>query len=110
HTPSGGEVTLGLSVKGGGIKLFVADTGIGIPSDEKDRIFDRFYQIDRSRSNKGRGLGLSICKSVVEAHFGTIQVESTLGRGSRFTVSFSSSLLGPLPLVKTEEVERSSSY
>ncbi len=110
HTPSGGEVTLGLSVKGGGIELFVADTGIGIPSDEKDRIFDRFYQIDRSRSNKGRGLGLSICKSVVEAHFGTIQVESTLGRGSRFTVSFSSSLLGPLPLVKTEEVERISSY
>jgi len=68
----------------------VADTGCGIPENEIHRIFDRFYQVDKSRSSQGSGLGLSICKWIVEAHQGSILVESAAGQGSRFIVSLPS--------------------
>jgi len=68
--------------------LCVHDTGIGIPADHLPRLFRRFYRVDRARSREsgGSGLGLAICKSVVEAHGGTISVQSTPGEGSRFVV------------------------
>jgi heavy metal sensor kinase len=90
-TPKGGEVTLSLEKGSGRIELSVTDTGCGIPEDEIPHIFERFYQVDRSRSSQGSGLGLSICKWIVEAHKGQIAVESTVGQGSRFTVSFPAS-------------------
>lgn len=70
------------------VRLSVADSGIGIPNDEVKRIFERFYRVDKSRSRPagGTGLGLPIVKEVVERMGGTVTVESTLGRGSKFTV------------------------
>ena len=66
----------------------VSDTGIGIPENELDRIFDRFYRVDkmRSRETGGTGLGLAITRSVVLMHHGLIRVESTEGEGTVFTV------------------------
>ncbi len=87
YTPAGGELQLMLERDEGRIKLSVSDTGPGIPEHEIPRIFDRFYQVDKSRSSQGSGLGLSICKSIAQAHQGKITVDSTVGQGSRFTVS-----------------------
>jgi heavy metal sensor kinase len=92
YTSAGGEVKLILERDGGWIKLSVSDTGTGIPEHEIPYIFDRFYQVDRSRSSQGSGLGLSICKWIAEAHQGKITVGSAVGLGSRFTVSLPSKI------------------
>src|SRR3989304_8545377 len=88
YTLEGGEVTLSLEREDGQIKISVADTGYGIPENEIPRIFDRFYQVDKSRSSQGSGLGLSICKWIVEAHQGSILGGSAAGQGSRGFVFF----------------------
>jgi signal transduction histidine kinase len=87
YTPAGGEVTLSLEKDASQIKVSVSDTGPGIPENEIPRIFDRFYQVDRSRASQGSGLGLSICKWIAQAHQGEIKVDSSVGHGSRFMVS-----------------------
>ncbi len=87
-TPSRGEVALSVSRQGNSAQLAVSDTGIGIPEKDLPRIFERFYQADRSRSGQGSGLGLSICKWIVEAHGATIRVHSAVGQGTRFVVKF----------------------
>ncbi len=68
----------------------VEDTGIGIPSADLPRLFERFYRVDKARSSEtgGTGLGLSIVKHVMESHGGSVRVESEHGRGSRFTLLF----------------------
>ncbi|MFB3825456.1 MAG: ATP-binding protein [Bryobacteraceae bacterium] len=85
----GGEVRVDvLRAADGGAHIAVADTGIGIPSEDLPRIFERFYRVDKARSREvgGTGLGLSIVKHVIERMRGTLQVESRLGEGSVFTV------------------------
>jgi signal transduction histidine kinase len=87
-TPAGGQVTLRLTGDDRDVTLVVEDTGIGIPEEALDKIFERFYQVDSSlvRRYGGTGLGLAICKSIVEWHGGRVTAESTPERGSRFTV------------------------
>jgi two-component system phosphate regulon sensor histidine kinase PhoR len=89
YTPPPGKICVRAAVEGGAVVLCVEDTGIGIPSTDQQRIFERFYRVDvgRSRELGGTGLGLSIAKHIVEAHQGRLWVESELGRGSRFFVS-----------------------
>jgi two-component system, OmpR family, sensor kinase len=86
YTPEGGEVRIVYAREPERAVISVTDTGCGIPESDFDRIFDRFYQVDQSRAAQGSGLGLSICKWIVEAHGGSISVESRPGRGSRFQV------------------------
>ena len=94
-----GEASLTATVAGDGkVSIAVSDTGSGIPSSELPRIFERFYRVDRARSRAvgGTGLGLSIVKHVIERMNGTLRVESTVGRGSTFTI-----LLPPLHETET---------
>ena len=70
----------------GEVIVAVADSGGGIPAEDLPRIFERFYRVDKARSGKGYGLGLAITKDIVQAHGGSIRVESALGSGTRFTV------------------------
>ena len=89
YTPEGGTITLSLNLRPDGwVRVCVADTGIGISSENLPHIFDRFWRVDRARTRKagGSGLGLSIAKSIAEAHGGTLEVESELGKGSTFEV------------------------
>lgn len=88
YSRPGGKVTLALARDGATARLSVTDQGIGIPAEAQARIFDRFYRADdaRAHAKKGTGLGLSICKWIVEAHHGRIEVQSTVGQGSKFTV------------------------
>ena len=69
--------------------ISVEDTGVGIPQDSLDKIYDRFYRVDKSRSREvgGTGLGLSITKSIILQHHGAIDVQSILGEGTKFTVT-----------------------
>ena len=87
YTPAGGRVGVEVRKSGDTAQLVVLDSGAGIPSDELPRIFDRLFRGDRSRAERGLGLGLSLVKAVVEAHGGTVAVESVVGQGSRFTVT-----------------------
>jgi two-component system phosphate regulon sensor histidine kinase PhoR len=88
YTYRKGAVTVVLRKDGDAAKIYVSDTGIGIPEDEITYIFDRFYQVAKSRSaDRGFGLGLASAKSIVDAHKGTIAVESQYGKGSTFIVS-----------------------
>jgi signal transduction histidine kinase len=81
-----GPVWLGSSVDNGTVRLWVRDAGIGIPIDEQAAIFERFRRGANASRARGSGLGLSIVKAIAEAHRGRVEVESTLGRGARFTV------------------------
>ncbi len=87
HTKKGG-ITIKASVEGEKVKIEVSDTGVGIPKEHHERIFDRFYTVDKSHSRKmgGTGLGLSIVKHVVMLHKGEIEIESEPGQGTKFTI------------------------
>jgi len=88
YSPKGARVGIGVSNVDGIVEIAVTDQGIGIPEDELDRVFERFFRIDqaRSRHTGGTGLGLSIVKHVVQNHGGDIRVWSRLGNGSTFTI------------------------
>ena len=87
YNKSEGEVRVNLAAQNGLAVLTVADTGQGISPEDLPRLFERFYRADKSRTGAGNsGLGLSICKAIVEAHGGTIEVTSEVGSGTKFTV------------------------
>ena len=90
YTPPGGEVHLSAREADKSLVITITDTGLGIPKEHLSRIFERFYRVDRDRSRElgGTGLGLSIVKHIVEAHRGTVEAQSELGRGSTFTLTF----------------------
>ena len=89
YTLQGGFIKIELFKSDLNYKILITDTGIGIPKDEHAKIFDRFYRVDKARSRKygGSGLGLSIVKMIVNAHKGQIEVDSTPGKGSSFTIT-----------------------
>ena len=89
HTTEGGRIDVSVAESDETVSVTVADTGEGIPSEDLPHVFDRLYRADpsRTRSTGGAGLGLTIAKQLIEAHGGTIRVESTEGEGSRFTLA-----------------------
>jgi two-component system OmpR family sensor kinase len=87
YTPSNGKVLVRIHKNKNFAKIRVSDTGIGIPENELHLVFDRFYQVEKSRSGLGFGLGLSIVRSILDAHHGRVEVESRQGQGTTFTIS-----------------------
>ena len=90
YTPAGGSVLLRTEALHGTVRLTVEDTGIGIPPEHRDRVFERFYRVDKSRSKEvgGTGLGLSIVKHAVRLHKAQLELKSAPGKGSAFIVTF----------------------
>lgn len=88
YTPPGGNITVATGQQEQYVYIKVSDTGIGIPEKDLPYVFDRFYRVDKARSRQmgGTGLGLAIAKEIIEAHSGTISVDSTYKSGSTFTV------------------------
>jgi signal transduction histidine kinase len=94
-TPEGGSVSISLKRDGSWAELAVSDTGVGIAPDEQAAIFRRFYRVDKSRSTRGSGLGLSISAWIAQSHGGSIGVNSKPGKGSTFSVR--------LPIIPTTQ-------
>ena len=88
YSPEGGRVELRVRSENGSCLIEVADEGLGIPADERERIFEKFYRLDPQQTQGvgGSGLGLYICRELVERMNGRLRVESEPGKGSRFTV------------------------
>lgn len=86
YTPAGGRVEVSVAIEGADAVLTVTDTGPGVPLPEQPRIWERLYRGDKSRSEAGLGLGLSVVRAVVLAHGGTVQVENAASGGARFTI------------------------
>ena len=86
YTHPKGKITINIHKDNNLARVKVSDTGIGIPENELHLVFDRFYQVEKSRSGSGFGLGLSIVRSILDAHHGRIEVESRQGQGTTFTI------------------------
>jgi signal transduction histidine kinase len=97
-TPAGGHISLSARVLEHEVRVVVEDSGVGIPPDQLEKIFSRFYRLENKSSKHGvhLGLGLSICQQIVEGHNGKIWVESEVGKGSRFNFT--------IPLVQREQL------
>jgi len=96
-TPEGGRITMEAEERGDQVVLKISDTGIGIPGEEIQRLGERFYRVDKTRSRElgGTGLGLSIVKHLMLAHGGRMEIESQPGRGTTVSLYF--------PLKKTAQ-------
>ena len=86
YTPPGGRVEVSVFGDGPWAVLRISDTGVGIAPEDRGRVWDRLFRGDRSRGERGLGLGLSLVKAVVEAHGGEVRLESQVGVGSTFEV------------------------
>ena len=109
HTPPGGRVRVGVAASGNEVRLSVADSGPGIPTESLPHVFDRFFREDpaRARARSGAGLGLAICREIVEAHGGRIWVESRTGEGCMFTLLLPTHGGSPLQAVPPARAARS---
>jgi signal transduction histidine kinase len=92
HSPDGGTVSVGLRHESGRFRITVTDQGPGVPDAQRERVFDRFFRIDKSRSRAqrqsgGAGLGLAIARWIAEAHGGTLTLQSSGAQGSCFEIS-----------------------
>jgi two-component system, OmpR family, sensor histidine kinase VicK len=89
YSPEGGKIIFETIIKRKQLIIKISDEGVGIPADQVDRIFDRFYRVDKARSRKlgGTGLGLAIAKEMVQAHNGEIRAESTEGKGTTIIIT-----------------------
>jgi len=87
YSPSGGKVTISGQKSGDHVSVTVSDQGLGIPIAEMEHLFQKFHRVEKGRARKiqGTGLGLYICKAIIEAHGGTLEAASQLGKGSQFT-------------------------
>jgi len=99
-TPKGGVVTLSLRWERTVARIEVADTGVGIPREEQEAIFQRFYRVEEARSKRGSGLGLAICSWIVSVHSGSIEVRSEPGKGSTFTVRLPIATAGQVSAIR----------
>lgn len=106
YSDDGGEVRVSATTNGSVVRVVVSDSGIGIPARDLDRIFERFYRVDRARSREtgGTGLGLAIVRHVASNHGGEVSVRSQEGAGSTFTLQLPA---GPGPVAMTSHVEAS---
>ncbi|WP_051914759.1 sensor histidine kinase [Thermorudis peleae] len=101
-TPAGGQVTVRVARDGDAVLVTVSDTGPGIPPEDLDRVFERFYKSDRARSSSGSGLGLAIVKHLVQLHGGTVWAENAPGGGAQVTVRLPISLPTPPDVTRRE--------
>jgi signal transduction histidine kinase len=85
YTPGGGTVTIRVAAEPGYGAMSVTDSGPGIPADELPHVWERLFRGDKSRAERGQGLGLSLVKAIVEAHGGSVEVASQPGQGAAFT-------------------------
>jgi two-component system sensor histidine kinase VicK len=106
YTDSGGRVAAKVTNGGGKVRLEVEDTGRGIPPESLERVFDRFYRVDKGRSREagGTGLGLAIAKWIVDSHGGTIGIASEPGRGTTVTVEMEE-VVSEEPGARSKELE-----
>jgi two-component system phosphate regulon sensor histidine kinase PhoR len=91
YTPNGGSISVSwFRLNGGGVELWVSDTGPGISAEHHGRLFERFYRVDKARSRQlgGTGLGLAIVKHIMQRHGGSVRVESQVGKGAVFICTF----------------------
>ncbi len=92
YTPEGGQIDVSVTGVADTIRIRIADNGIGVPAEDMEHIFERFYRVEKSRTSEtgGTGLGLAIAKELIEAHGGTIEMESRLGEGSAVIITLPS--------------------
>ena len=104
-TERGGEIEVNIYNEEAKVKISVKDNGIGIPEDKLEMIFDRFGQVENSlrRRTEGSGIGLSLVKSLVELHEGTISVQSEFGRGTEFIIELPDKIIDNDFIAKNEE-------
>ena len=91
HTPAGTPITISAVAREKNIQISVRDLGPGLTPEQQSKVFERFYRVDQSRTRngaEGSGLGLSIVQAIMEAHHGSVSIESELGRGTTFTLTF----------------------
>ena len=98
YSPDGGRIDVEMEIVAESlVQIVVRDEGVGIPSDELPRVFDRFFRASNVQTLPGSGLGLSGVRYIVEGHGGTVTVSSEAGRGSTFTVRLPMSYVQPAP-------------
>ncbi len=105
HTPAGGHIEVTARTAGSAVEFAVRDTGEGIPADEIDQIFDRFYRSSTAGARTGVGLGLAISREIVRAHGGDIRAESPAGGGTRFVFTIPVAPAAPAARTAPEAAE-----